>query len=83
MSGTNRNVWEISTEFIRLDAFLKLTGAVPTGGQAKAFIQEGLVRVNGELCTQRGKKLRPGDTVSLEGSKAAYTVGPTEQTRDE
>lgn len=83
MSGTNRNVWEISTEFIRLDAFLKLTGAVPTGGQAKAFIQEGLVRVNGELCTQRGKKLRPGDTVSLEGDKAAYTVGPTEQTRDE
>ena len=65
----------ISTDFIRLDAFLKLAGAVPTGGQAKACIQEGMVQVNGEPCLQRGKKLRPGDTVRLEGGDALYTVG--------
>lgn len=52
---------EITTEFIRLDALLKLAGAVETGGQAKVFIQMGKVLVNGEVCTQRGRKLRPGD----------------------
>ena len=52
---------QIDTEFIRLDALLKLAGAVETGGQAKVFIQMGKVTVNGELCTMRGKKLRPGD----------------------
>lgn len=51
----------IDTEFIRLDALLKLGGAVETGGQAKVLIQAGKVLVNGEVCTMRGKKLRPGD----------------------
>ena len=83
MRQEKNTVWNISTEFIRLDAFLKLVGAVPTGGQAKACIQEGMVRVNGEPCVQRGKNLRPGDTVALEGDDAAYTGGPAEQTRDE
>jgi ribosome-associated protein len=55
----------ITTEFIRLDSFLKLTGMVDTGGQGKMLIQEGHVSVNGEPCTMRGKKLRPGDTVTL------------------
>lgn len=55
----------IHTEFIRLDAFLKLSGLVDTGGQAKTLIQQGHVRVNGEVCPMRGKKLRPGDQVSL------------------
>lgn len=55
----------IHTETIRLDSFLKLTGLVDTGGQAKLLIQEGRVLVNGEVCPQRGKKLRPGDTVAL------------------
>lgn len=59
----------IHTETIRLDAFLKLTGLVDTGGQAKLLIQEGRVLVNGEICPQRGKKLRPGDTVALEESR--------------
>lgn len=59
----------IHTETIRLDAFLKLTGLVDTGGQAKLLIQEGRVLVNGEVCPQRGKKLRPGDTVALEESR--------------
>ena len=48
----------IDTEFIRLDAMLKLGGAFETGGQAKVAIQSGEVTVNGEVCTQRGKKMR-------------------------
>lgn len=65
---------KISTEFIRLDAFLKLAGAVQTGGQAKAWIQDGRVTVNGEVCTQRGKKLIPDDTVGIDGDPAEFTV---------
>ena len=56
----------ITTEFIRLDALLKLGGALDTGGQAKFVIQNGEVEVNGEVCTMRGKKIRPGDTVSVD-----------------
>lgn len=55
----------IETEFIRLDSFLKLTGMVDTGGQAKVIIQNGQVSVNGESCLMRGKKLFPGDVVTL------------------
>lgn len=51
----------IDTDFIRLDALLKLGGAVETGGQAKFAVQGGEVLVNGEVCTMRGKKLRAGD----------------------
>ena len=58
---------KISTEFIKLEAFLKFAGAVSTGGEAKNLIQDSLVKVNGEVCTMRGKKLRPGDTVELGG----------------
>ena len=58
---------KIQTEFIRLEALLKFTGLVPTGGEAKYAIQEGLVKVDGEPCTQRGKKLRPGNTVEYDG----------------
>ena len=57
----------ITTEFIKLEAFLKFAGAVSTGGEAKNLIQDSLVKVNGEVCTMRGKKLRPGDTVELNG----------------
>lgn len=57
---------KINTDFIRLDAFLKMCDAVQTGGHAKIVIQEGEVRVNGEICTQRGKKLRSGDTAEFE-----------------
>ena len=55
----------INTEFIKLDAFLKFCGAVGTGGEAKLRIEFGEVSVNGEVCTQRGKKLHNGDRVSL------------------
>ena len=58
---------KIETEFIRLQDLLKFAGAVETGGEAKLLIQEGGVRVNGEMCTMRGKKLRPGDMAELDG----------------
>lgn len=56
----------IDTEFIRLDALLKLSGATGTGGQAKAVIQDSQVTVNGEICTMRGKKMRYGDVAAFE-----------------
>ena len=52
---------EINEEFIRLDNLLKFSGIAPTGGQAKFIIQNGEIKVNGEVCTMRGKKMRPGD----------------------
>lgn len=57
----------ISTPFIKLDSFLKFAGAAETGGQAKELVQGEEVLVNGEICTMRGKKLRPGDTVDVRG----------------
>ena len=58
---------QIHTEFIRLQDLLKFAGAVETGGDAKLIIQEGRVSVNGEVCTMRGKKLRPGDRAAVDG----------------
>ena len=58
---------KINTEFIKLDALLKFAGLVETGGEAKLAIQDGEVTVNGEVCTMRGKKLRPGDRAELDG----------------
>lgn len=57
----------IDTEFIKLDSALKYANAVESGGMAKLIIQDGQVQVNGEVCTMRGKKLRPGDTVCYNG----------------
>lgn len=59
---------KISTEFIKLDSLLKFVNWCATGGEAKEAVQAGLVKVNGEVCLMRGKKLRPGDTVSFEGN---------------
>ena len=59
----------ITTEFIKLQDLLKLAGAVETGGEAKERIQAGEVQVNGEVCPQRGKKLRPGDVVAFDGQE--------------
>lgn len=56
---------KISTEFIKLQDLLKFAGTVDTGGEGKVLIQGGGVSVNGEICTMRGKKVRPGDTVVL------------------
>lgn len=58
---------DIDTDFIKLDQFLKLADLVSTGGHAKIVIQDGEVEVNGEVCTMRGKKLRNGDEVTLDG----------------
>ena len=58
---------KIETEFIKLDALLKFANLVSSGGEAKIRIAEGEVLVNGEICTMRGKKLRPGDVVSFAG----------------
>lgn len=60
---------KITTEFIKLDAILKFASLVGSGGEAKALIQDGQVFVNGEVCTMRGKKIRSGDTVSLDGQE--------------
>ena len=57
----------IETEFIKLDAALKYAALVATGGEAKEVIAEGMVTVNGEPCTMRGKKLRHGDTFCFRG----------------
>ena len=61
----------IETEFVRLQDLLKLSGAADTGGEAKLAVQAGEVLVNGQVCTMRGKKLRPGDTVSFRGEEYA------------
>ena len=60
---------KITTEFIKLDALLKFASMVGSGGEAKQLIQVGQVLVNGEVCTMRGKKIRPGDRVSLDGEE--------------
>ena len=64
---------EITTEFIKLQDAMKYANAVYSGGEAKVLIQEGQVEVNGETCTMRGKKLRPGDTFSFNGAVYAIT----------
>lgn len=64
---------QITTEFIKLDSLLKFANAVDTGGEAKQIVQDGLVKVNGETCTMRGKKIRPGDVVEVD-SQLELTV---------
>ena len=59
----------ITTEFIKLQDLLKFANLVETGGEAKERIQGGEVQVNGEVCTMRGKKIRPGDVVAFDGQK--------------
>lgn len=58
----------INTPFIKLDSAMKLSGLAYTGGEAKIFIEDSLVKVNGEVCTQRGKKLYPGDKLLFKNS---------------
>lgn len=59
----NKQVIAIGAPFIRLDSLLKLAGATDTGGQAKILVQSSEVAVNGAICTERGRKIRPGDVV--------------------
>lgn len=60
-------VLPITTEHIKLQDLMKLADLVSTGGEAKLRILNGEVAVNGEVCTQRGKKIRPGDVIAFEG----------------
>lgn len=60
---------KIKTEFIKLDQLLKYASIVSTGGEAKVVISEELVIVNGEIATQRGKKIRHGDIIEFDGEK--------------
>lgn len=64
--------FEITTDYIKLDSFLKGVNVVSSGGEAKEMIIDGVVRVNGELELRRGRKLYPGDRVSLKGHE--FTV---------
>ena len=64
----------ISTEFIKLQDAMKYANIVYSGGEAKALIQEGEVTVNGEVCTMRGKKLRPGDKFGFNGESYLITI---------
>ena len=70
----NKETVKIRTDFIQLQSLLKFKGISETGGQAKEFIQGGLVKVNGEVCTMRGKKIRPGDKVTVEFEDATVEV---------
>ena len=58
----------IHSEYIKLDQFLKLSECVPTGGMAKALLQEQAIKVNGEVEERRGRKLYPGDQIEVEGA---------------
>ena len=58
---------KIQTEFIKLDSFLKFCGAASLGSEAKMYVLDELVKVNGEICTQRWKKLYRGDIVEFNG----------------
>ncbi|MCI9409636.1 MAG: RNA-binding S4 domain-containing protein [Oscillospiraceae bacterium] len=58
---------KITTDFIKLDQLLKFAGAAAIGSEAKELVLEGKVKVNGEICTMRGKKIRSGDTVTVKG----------------
>ncbi len=64
---------KITTEFIKLDSFLKLCSVASTGGHAKIIITGGEVKVNGSVCTMRGKKLRPGDIITFEDENFKVT----------
>ena len=64
----------ISTEFIKLQDAMKYANIVYSGGEAKQLILDGAVTVNGEVCTMRGKKLRPGDKFQFEGYKFVITA---------
>lgn len=68
---------QINGDFIKLDSFLKAVNAAASGGEAKVLITEGCVSVNGEVEVRRGRKLRPGDYVELEGRR--YTVEQGEE----
>ena len=69
---------EITTEYIKLDSALKFAGIAYTGGEAKELVKSGKVKVNGEICEMRGKKLRAGDVIEAKGTAAEVRSGSKE-----
>ena len=69
-----QEIIKIQGDFIRLDSLLKYAALAGTGGEAKYVIQEGMVSVNGEICTTRGKKIRPGDKVGFGEMELTVTL---------
>lgn len=70
------NVVEIKTEFIKLQQVLKLASIIDTGSDAKYYISEGMVKVNGVVATERGKKIRNGDIVEVSGLGSVKVIAP-------
>lgn len=68
------NKIKVLPPYIKLEQFLKLSGAVDTGGIAKQVILDGLVKVNGEVCLMRGKKLRGGEKIEFDGEEYFCSV---------
>lgn len=68
------NTIEIYTDYIKLDQSLKLAGVIGQGSDAKILINDGMIKVNDEICTMRGKKLRSGDVVSVEDGPVFMVV---------
>lgn len=64
----------LTTEFIKLDQLLKFANAAESGGMAKEMIQDGIVLVNDEVCTMRGKKIRPGDNVLVDFEDDSFLI---------
>jgi len=73
MNTKNKKI-AITTEYITLSGFLKFCGLAGTGGESKELILSGAVLVDGEACAMRGKKLRPGNIISIAGSNEVYEV---------
>ena len=65
---------EINTEFIKLDQLIKFAGIVQTGGESKMLIQDGMVKVNGEVELRRGKKIVKGDKIEIENIESFNVV---------
>ena len=65
---------KITTEYIKLDQLLKFSGVAESGADAKNMITEEIVRVNGEVCTMRGKKIRIGDKVLVKFEDEQLTI---------
>ena len=74
MSIKNEKIY-INTEFIKLDQFLKFCGIAETGGHAKEIVNEGVVKVNSEVCLMRGKKIHPGDIIEIDDYRIEVLSG--------
>lgn len=73
----NMETIKINEEFIRLDNLMKFSGLCNSGGRAKFLIQNGEVKLNGEVCTMRGKKIRPGDKIEYQNRMIEVTADAT------